>query len=67
MLTYQHQCNFSNKKTNTILIPIIAWGTHKVMQHIFFGPILLDKNDILRAVSLKCPAFMHIGARFPAG
>jgi hypothetical protein len=28
---------------------------------------LLDKNYILRAVSLKCPAFMHIGARFPAG
>jgi hypothetical protein len=40
----------------------------KVMQRIFFlGPILLDKNDILRAVFLKFPAFMHIGAMFPAG
>jgi hypothetical protein len=41
-------------------------GAQKVMQHIYFlSPNLLDKNNVLRAVAFKCPAFMHIVARFP--
>jgi hypothetical protein len=38
-----------------------------MQRNFFLGPILMDKNDILRAVSLKCPACMHVGAMFPAG
>jgi hypothetical protein len=38
------------------------------MQHNYFlGPILLDKNYILRAAPIKFPVFMHVVARFPAG
>jgi hypothetical protein len=37
------------------------------MQKFFsLGPIVFDKNDILRAAGFKFPAFIHIGARFPA-
>jgi hypothetical protein len=42
-------------------------GTQKIMQQVYFlGPILLVKNNILRAAAFKCPAFMHAVARFPA-
>jgi hypothetical protein len=34
--------------------------------HFFFSPLVFDKNDILHAAGLKCPAFIHVGARFPA-
>jgi hypothetical protein len=45
----------------------IHGGVQKVMQHIYFlGPILLGKNNILRAAAFKCPAFMNLVARFPA-
>jgi hypothetical protein len=45
----------------------ITRGTQKVMQHFYFlGPVLLDKNNILRAAAFMRPAFMHIVARFPA-
>jgi hypothetical protein len=41
-------------------------GAQKVMQHIYFlDPISLDKN-VLRAAAFKCPAFMHVVARYPA-
>jgi hypothetical protein len=44
------------------------WGIQKVMQHIYFlGQVLLDKHNILCATAFKCPTFMHIVARFPAG
>jgi hypothetical protein len=42
-------------------------GAQKVLQHIYFlGPVLLDKNNILRAAAFKFPAFLHLVARFPA-
>jgi hypothetical protein len=42
-------------------------GAQKVRQHIYFlGSVLLDKNSILPTAAFKCPAFMHIVARFPA-
>jgi hypothetical protein len=48
-----------------------AWAytssAQKVKQHVYFlGPVLLDTNNILRAAAFKCPAFMHVVARFPA-
>jgi hypothetical protein len=42
-------------------------GDKKVMQQIYFlSPVLFDKNNILHAAALKCPALMHIVARVPA-
>jgi hypothetical protein len=55
--------------------PLIWWEANnlqsqhmqKEMQHIYFlGPVLLYKNNVLRAASFKCPAFMHVVASFPA-
>jgi hypothetical protein len=34
--------------------------------HLFSRPSFLDKNNILRVATFKCPAFMHVVARFPA-
>jgi hypothetical protein len=48
-------------------VTIHTTGAQKVIQHIYFlGPFLLNKNNILRPVAFKCPAFMHVVARFPA-
>jgi hypothetical protein len=50
-----------------IFSPLSTRGDQKVMQHIsFLGPVLLDKNNILRAAVFKRPAFMHVVAMFPA-
>jgi hypothetical protein len=56
-----------NPKLTFMYIFAYTRGAQKVMQHIYFlGPILMDKNIILRAAAFKCPAFMHVAARFPA-
>ena len=50
----------------TVYTYIYTWGAHKGIKHFFFlDPVLLHKN-ILRVAAFKYPAFIHVGARFPA-